>query len=195
MSHTDKSSFSSSRTLHQLHRRLARISPNLPRPRQLHLPERMKLRRSLYARPVIIRGEQCAEARLGRQSDRAAGWSCGRQSRTGRWPTAEPSWLPSTAGAVHRNTVGWPTSCGCRPCLRQRVGVLGQRPESSVWCRCPAARVPVHATAVRCPVRASERPDIRCPVSTVNVRCPWVPASTVSGREVVWSLRAFWAGL
>jgi hypothetical protein len=34
---------------------------------------------------------------------------------------------------------------------------------------------PVHA-AVRCPVRASERPDVRCPVSSVGVRCPaWVP--------------------
>jgi hypothetical protein len=72
-----------------------------------------------------------------------------------------------------------------RPCLRQRVGVLGQRPVSSVWCGCPAARVPVHAAAVRCPVRASERPDVRRPVSSVGVRCPRVPASTVSGREVV----------
>jgi hypothetical protein len=139
----------------------------------------------------LIRGEQCAEARLGRQSDRAAGWSCARQSRAGRWPTAAPSWLPSAAGAVHRNTVGWPSArplgmvaqeVRMRPCLRQRVGVLGQRPVSSVWCGCPAARVPVHAAAVRCPVRASERPDVRRPVSSVGVRCPWVPASTVSGR-------------
>jgi hypothetical protein len=78
----------------------------------------------------------------------------------------------------------WPRRCGCRPCLRQRVGVRGQRPESSVWSGCPALRVPVHAAAVRCPVRASERPDVRCPVSGVGVRCPWVPASPVSGREV-----------
>jgi hypothetical protein len=69
-----------------------------------------------------------------------------------------------------------------RPCLGQRVGVLGQRPVSGVWCGCPAARVPVQAAAVRCPVRVSERPDVRRPVSSVGVRCPWVPASTVSGR-------------
>jgi hypothetical protein len=89
-------------------------------------------------------------------------------------------------GVAQRTPAGaWWPRCGCRPCLRQRVGVLGQRPESSVWCGCPASRVPVRAAAVRCPVRASERPDVRCPVSSVGVRCPWVPASTVSGREVV----------
>jgi hypothetical protein len=135
----------------------------------------------LLSPQTIFRGEQCAEARLGRQSDRAAGWSCGRQSRAGRRPTAEPSWLPSAAGAVHRNTVGWPRArrwawwprrCGGRPCLRQRVGVLGQRPESTVWCGCPASSVPVHAAAVPCPVRASERPDVRCPA--------WCPVSVGS---------------
>jgi hypothetical protein len=86
----------------------------------------------------------------------------------------------------------WPRRCGCRPCLRRRAGVLGQRPESTVWCGCPAARVPVHAAAVRCPVWVSGRPDVRCPVSSVGVRCPWVSASTVSGREVVERWR--WAG-
>jgi hypothetical protein len=88
-------------------------------------------------------------------------------------------------GPARARWAWWPRRCGCRPCLRQRVGVLGQRPESSVWCGCPASRVPVHAAAVRCPVRASERPDVRCLVSSVGVRCPWVPASPVSGREVV----------
>ena len=53
--------------------------------------------------------------------------------------------------------------CGARPCLRQRVSVLGQRPVSG-------ASVQHHATAVRCPVRTSERPDVRRPVSSVGVR-------------------------
>jgi hypothetical protein len=66
-------------------------------------------------------------------------------------------------GPARARRAWWPQEVGCRPCLRQRVGVLGQRPESSVWCGCPAARVPVHAAAVRCPVRASERPGVRCP--------------------------------
>jgi hypothetical protein len=140
----------------------------------------MKLRRSLYARPVIVRGEQCAEARLGRQNDRAAGWSCGRQSRAGRWPTAEPSWLPSAAGTVHRNTVGWPSA---RPPGRGGPGgadagrAFVSVSVSSASVRSPlsgagvpASRVPVQAAAVRCPVRASERPGVRCPAWVSSVR-------------------------
>jgi hypothetical protein len=73
-------------------------------------------------------------------------------------------------GPAHACRAWWPRRCGCRPCLRQRVGVLGQRPESSVWCGCPASRVPVHAAAVRCPVRASERPGVRCPAWVSSVR-------------------------
>jgi hypothetical protein len=50
----------------------------------------------------------------------------------------------------------------------------GQRPVSGV--RCPVS-------GVRCPVRASSItracPRGRCPVSSVGVRCPWVPASSV----------------
>jgi len=95
-------------------------------------------------------------------------------------------------GPARARWAWWPRRCGCRPCLRRRAGVLGQRPESSVWCGCPASRVPVHAAAVRCPVWVSGRPDVRCPVSSVGVRCPWVSASTVSGREVVERWR--WAG-
>jgi hypothetical protein len=45
----------------------------------------------------------------------------------------------------------WPRRCGCRPCLRQRVGVLGQRPESSVWCGC----LSVQMSGVRCPAWVS----------------------------------------
>ena len=73
-------------------------------------------------------------------------------------------------GPARARRAWWPRRCGCRPCLRQRVRVLGQRPESSVWCGCPASRVPVHAAAVRCPVRASERPGVRCPAWVSGVR-------------------------
>jgi hypothetical protein len=161
----------------------------------------MKLCRSLYARPEILGGEQCAEARFGRRSDRAAGWSCGRQSRAGRWPTAEPSWLPSAAGVVHRNTVGWPSA---RPLGMVAQGVRMPAVPSSA-CRCPRSASGVQCLVRvfsitracpggRCPVSgaASERPDVRRPVSGVGVRCPWVPASTVVGREVVEGWR--WAG-
>jgi hypothetical protein len=94
-------------------------------------------------------------------------------------PTAEPSWSPSAAGAVHRNTVGRPSA---RPLgvvaqevrmpvvLRHRVRVLGQRPVSGASVQCP--RVPVHPTGVHCPVRASERPSVRRSVSMGSrVRC------------------------
>ena len=49
--------------------------------------------------------------------------------------------------------------------------------------QCP--RLPVHGTDVRCPVRASERPGVRCPASGVGVRCLCVAASAVSGRSEV----------
>jgi hypothetical protein len=82
-----------------------------------------------------------------------------------------------------------------RPCLGQRVGVLGQRPVSSVWCGCPAARVPVQAAAVRCPVRASERPDVQRPVSGVGV---WLgPAQGTAGRDrsrAITSIPDRWKG-
>jgi hypothetical protein len=58
-----------------------------------------------------------------------------------------------------------------------------QCPVSGASVQCP--RVPVHATAVQCPMQTSERPGVRRPVSSVDVRCPSVPASAVSDREVV----------
>jgi hypothetical protein len=63
------------------------------------------------------------------------------------------------------------------------------RPASGVQCgvRCerPVSRLPVHRTAVQCPVRASERPGVHCPASGVGVRCLCVAASAVSGRSEV----------
>jgi hypothetical protein len=55
-------------------------------------------------------------------------------------------------GVAQRAPAGawWPRRCGCRPCLRQRVGVLGQRPESFVWCGCPS--ITRACPSGRCPV-------------------------------------------
>jgi hypothetical protein len=113
-------------------------------------------------------------------AERPSSWLVVREA-VSRWQVAHRRavMVASAAGAVHRNTGGvaqrarwawWPRRCGCRPCLRRRAGVLGQRPESTVWCGCPASRVPVHAAAVRCPVRASERPGVRCPAWVSGVR-------------------------
>jgi hypothetical protein len=105
-------------------------------------------------------------------------------------PTAEPSWSPSTAGAVHRNTVGWPSA---RP-----LGVVAQEgrtpavppsacphPRPAAVVQCPVRTSSLHAclptTGVQSPV--SERPG--CPVSAVGVRCPSVPASAVSDQDEV----------
>jgi hypothetical protein len=84
-------------------------------------------------------------------------------SRHGRQAPQAPSTGTRWVSPARARWAWWLKRCGGRPCLRQRASVLGQRPESSVRCGCPAARVPVHAAAVRCPVRASERPDVRCP--------------------------------
>jgi hypothetical protein len=51
----------------------------------------------------------------------------------------------------------------------------GRRPVSGVDVQSP--RVSVQATGVQCPVRASERPGVRHPVSAVAVRCRCVPVS------------------
>jgi hypothetical protein len=52
----------------------------------------MKLRRSLYARPVIARGEQCAEARLGPRSDtKQLPGHCRGNGRAGSVAIAEPT--------------------------------------------------------------------------------------------------------
>jgi hypothetical protein len=159
----------------------------------------MKLRCSLYARPVIVRGQHCAEAWLSRRSDRAATRQGSRQSRPGRYPTAEPSWSPSAAALSTGTPFGWPRAAAGRggpggaDAGRAFVSVStssasGRRPVSGADVQSP--RESVHATGVQCPVRASERPASRCPLWAS--RCPlWasgvrVPASAVSDRgEVV----------
>jgi hypothetical protein len=71
-------------------------------------------------------------------------------------------------------------------CPRPRPASGVQCPVSSVRCERQCPRVPVRATGVRCPVRASERPSerlgVQCPTSRVRafplilergwLRCP-----------------------
>jgi hypothetical protein len=154
----------------------------------------MKRRRSLYARPqpfstIAVR--------------RGAAWLARPSSCVGasgsltleRWPAAEPSWLPSAAGAVPvgavpRNTVGRPSapplgvaaqevrmpavpSSPC-PCPRPVSGASVQRP------RVPVARP---LSSVRC-----GRLSVRVSPSGVQgwgVRCPCAPVSAMSDREIV----------
>ena len=137
---------------------------------------------------------------------RGAAWSAQRPSSclvvpeaASRWQVTSPPslhGLPSAAVAVQRNTVGvpardrsawWSRRSGCRRrltprqlCPRPRLASGVQCSVSGVSVQCP--RVPVHATGVESPVRASERPGVRRPVSAVGVRCPCAPASAVSDR-------------
>ena len=154
----------------------------------------MKLCRSLYARPAIVRGQQCAEAPLGPGG--ATKQLHGSARAISRWKVASPPslhGLRGTAGAVHRNMVWASQRAVARrggpggPAAGRAFVTLSvssasvRRPVSGASDQCP--RVPVQATGVQCPVRASERPGVRCPVS--GVRCPCVPASAVSGRSEV----------
>jgi hypothetical protein len=129
-----------------------------------------------YARPEIVRGQQCAEAPLSRQrSDPAAAWRCSPQSRAlAGGLTAEPSWLPSAARAAHSNTVRRPSGVVVPGC-----------PDATVpWspCRVLRQRPRVRRPPVQYPVRVSVRPSgvrasgVRCPgaVSGVSVRHPCV---------------------
>jgi hypothetical protein len=66
--------------------------------------------------------------------------------------------------------------------LRHPVGVLGQRPASSVRCeRTVSTRA---CPRDRCPVRAYERPGVRRSVSSVGVRCPAWASGVQRGRPV-----------
>jgi hypothetical protein len=116
-------------------------------------------------------------------------------------PPPEPSWSPSAAGAVHRNTVGGPARalgavarrCGGRPCLRQRVSVLGQRPVSGVSVQhhaCLSTRPlsnvsTAWATRTRLDVRGDPRwwrPGVRSEVATTLRGHPVRPRPESPGR-------------
>jgi hypothetical protein len=128
----------------------------------------------------FFRGQQCAEAPLGRRRrDPAAAWQYSRQSRAGRYLTVEPSWLPSAACAAHSNTVAVP------PCL---VALSAST--------CPASGRPVSASgrpvsaSGTCPASArlvSARP-ISSAVSASSVQCERpASVSTLSAPVSSWS--------
>jgi len=160
----------------------------------------MKPRRSLYSRPEIVRGEQCAEAPLtagGATEQLPAGGVA--VSRAGGGLTAEPSWLPSAAcAAPHRNTVRRPAGrrlvvaaqmSGCLPWLGRPVRILGQRPR--VRCQVSSVRAcDVRASGVQCPgVRVSGCPGVHCPgcPASVSARSASPSASVVSAPVTSWS--------
>ena len=132
----------------------------------------MKRRRSLYPRPAIVRGEQCAEAPLGAGGATTEELLGSARGSLGLGGGLMPSLhgLPSAAGAVHRNTVGRPSavtrlvSLGGPDAGGAVVTLSRPRPASSV--QCPVRASSVHVTDVRCPVRASAVrafPRPRCP--------------------------------
>jgi hypothetical protein len=135
---------------------------------------------ALYCPPVIVRGQQCAEAPLtaGGATEQLPGGVA--VSRAGGGLTAEPSWLPSAAGAAsHRNTVRRPAG--------RRLVMVAQMSGCRSWLgvALSASSVSVHASGVRCPLVRC--PLVRCPlVRCLLVRCPMsgCPLSGVSGVGV-----------
>jgi hypothetical protein len=133
--------------------------------------------------------------------------SARRQSRSGRWPGAEPSWLPSTAEAVHRKTVGWPSArplgvaqeVRIRTVPLLRCPVLDQRPASIVRCErpgstraCPRDRCPVSGAGPSVQVSG-----VRCPVWASGVRAfprPLCPTGVRSWRAAVGRQPHGWDG-
>jgi hypothetical protein len=134
----------------------------------------MKRRRSLYARPqpfstIAVR--------------RGAAWLARPSSCVGasgsltleRWPAAEPSWLPSAAGAVpvggSPEEHGWASQRaavgrgGPGGADAGRAFVTVSMSSSGVRCERPTSTRACRATAVQCPVWASECPGVpfRCP--------------------------------
>ena len=139
----------------------------------------MKLRRSFYARPEIIRGQQCAEAPLGPGG--ATKQLHGRARAISRWKVASPPslhGLRGTAGAVHTNTVGRPSA--------RSLSVVAQE------VRLPAAASsanprPRPASGVQCPVRATSVHTClsRRPVS--SVRCGRLSVQVSAVRRPLWA--------
>jgi len=139
----------------------------------------MTRRRSLYARPVIVRGQQCAEAPLdpgGATKQLPARRYLALEGGLLSSPSLHG--LSSAAGAVRRNTVGRPSVRSLGVVARRsdagRAFVTLSRPRPASGVQCPVSgasdqcpRLPVHGTGVQCPVRASERPGVRCPASGV----------------------------
>ena len=100
----------------------------------------------------------------GRRGGRAGAWYCERQSRAGRWPTAEPSWLRALR-ALSRGT-----RLGVQRAAVGRGGPGGAdagRAFVTVSASSASVRCPERASSVRVPVHAN-----CCPVSGVAPGCP-----------------------
>jgi hypothetical protein len=148
----------------------------------------------LYSRPVIVRGQQCAEALLD-PGGATKQLPARRYLALEGGLTAEPAWAverprrrPQEHGWASQRAVARRGGPGGPDAGRAFVTLS----TSSAGVRCPVSgasdqcpRLPVHGTAVQCPVRASERPGVRCPASGVGVRCLCVAACAVSGRSEV----------
>jgi hypothetical protein len=154
---------------------------------------------ALYCPPVIVRGQQCAEAPLtaGGATEQLPGGVA--VSRAGGGLTAEPSWLPSAAGAAsHRNTVRRPAGrrlvmvaqmSGCRSWLGVALSASSVSVHAS---RCPVSARAVSARAVSArAMSARPVPNVRVSiVRGVRRRCPRSAspsASVVSARVPSWS--------
>ena len=137
----------------------------------------MKLRRSLYARPVIVRGEQCAEAQPGPRSATVELPGCGHGQNRG--------------GSVYRQAV----LVADRRRRRLPRRILGRRSEiGSVVALVGNARTPVRrpaparahclASALRSSRPRSNRPGGRRPWSSRPVSSRPVSSRRVSSRPV-----------
>jgi hypothetical protein len=137
----------------------------------------------LYARPAIVRGQQCAEARLGRRraTEQLPGRAVGGRAPAGASPPSRHGCrAPQAPSTEHGSASRRAAARRGSPALPGHpVRVLGQRPPvrrpvSSVNVQCPRVRCPREVSSVRCGVQR--------PVSGVGVRYSCVPASAVSER-------------
>jgi hypothetical protein len=128
-----------------------------------------------YARPDIVRGEQCAEARLGhRRSDRAADCRGGGRPVLGR--------------GAPRSPCCWAVLGCCSPTRRLPGGASSRHPASGVVAVVGNARTPAVASV------AGPRPACGVHPPGFIVRCPARPVSghLVSSSRVRRSGRTGW---
>ena len=147
----------------------------------------MTRRRSLYARPAIIRGQQCAEARLGRRSDRAAACHGGGQAPPQEGdPPRSPCRCAVLVGCSPRRLCPAERPASryrrrSRPCQDTSHGVSRRSASGGVH---PSGSV-VRDPAVR-PVRCPARPLSSHLDSSSGIRRPasWCPPSGVQPAGV-----------
>jgi hypothetical protein len=91
-------------------------------------------------------------------------------SRHGRQAPQAPSTGTPLAGPARGCWAWWPRRCGRRPCLRQRVHILGQRPVAGVLC--PVRTSNLHACLSTRPVSRVRCGRLNLRVSGVRCGCP-----------------------